>query len=112
MVKRKPPVERTGIIPAMLGASPYSSRAQKLQATIGTPDSVLTDLARRQHPSVAWWWGVRRAEGRMSAWCYVCSGPILFGALNARITDDQQAEILAHRATHWEQARQIINPKP
>lgn len=100
--------ERTSIIPQMLGDSPHRPRAATLQRTLTTTDDVLVNLARRQHPTVAWWWGVRKHEGVMCAWCYVCNTKIVDGALNVGITEAQTDAIEAHKREHWQDAMQAI----
>lgn len=101
-MRRPRPPEQTSIIPGFLGGSAYSPRAAKLQRTVGTPDGVLTDLARGHGHTVMWWWGIRKIDGLTWAFCYVCNTPIVQGALNVGITDAQSAEIDNHRAGHWQ----------
>jgi hypothetical protein len=103
--KRRYP-EQTGIIPEMLGRGEYTPRAAMLQKQTGGPDQELLALARRNLPNVMWWWGIRKVQGVMSAYCYVCSEVICRGALSTGITSAQTDAIDLHRASHWEQVRQ------
>jgi len=96
--------ERTGIIPGMLGNSPHRPRAATLQRQLNTADDVLVNLARRKRPTVAWWWGVRKHDGVMCAWCYLCDRVIVDGALNVDITEAQADAIDEHKRTHWQDA--------
>lgn len=105
MRKPKPP-EQTGVIPGMLGGSPYAPRAALLQRRTGTPDEALTALARGRGHNVMWWWGIRKVEGDMSAYCYVCDGVIVRGALNTGITEAQSDAIENHRMGHWQDTQQ------
>lgn len=100
--------ERTSIIPGMLGNPVYSPRAAQLQRSTDTTDGTLTELARNRHPTVAWWWGVRKVDGITSAVCYICDEPIVQGALNVDITEAQRDEVDAHRRVHWQDVMQAI----
>lgn len=90
----------------MLSGGSHSPRAAQLQRQREPLDQVLTELARQQHPTVAWWWGVRKHRGTTCAWCYVCNTVIVVGALNVGITEAQQGDIDAHRTEHWQDVRQ------
>lgn len=54
---------------------------------------------------VGWWFGVRRTDGVMGAYCYVCDSVIVAGALNVGITDAQRSAVNEHRAGHWGEIR-------
>lgn len=100
--------ERTMVIPAMLGDSPHKPRAAQLQRTVLSSDDTLVGLARSRHPTVAWWWGVRKHDGVMCAWCYLCDRVIVEGALNVGITEAQVDAVDRHRAEHWQDLLQAI----
>lgn len=80
-------------------------RAQREQATSGEYDQLMTSLARRNHPTVSWWWGFRqsRDDGHVAV-CYVCDRPVVKVRPNG-LSGEQRAAILEHRATHWTDMR-------
>jgi hypothetical protein len=90
-------------IPGTESAWPGTPRASTLQKTVTTADGILTNLARANGHNVLWWWGIRRKPRRMCAYCYVCDTIITLGAFNVGISDEQSAEIDAHRSKHWEE---------
>lgn len=83
-------------------------RAQREQASSGEYDQLMTNLARQNHPTVAWWWGFRRhaLDGHVAV-CYVCDQTITAVRPNG-LTGDHRAAILDHRATHWADMRDRI----
>lgn len=105
MTKQRWP-EQTGIIPEMLGHNEYAPRAAMLQKQTGGADQELLALARRKLHNVMWWWGIRKIQGVMSAYCYVCDEVICRGALSTGITSAQTDAIDLHRASHWERVQQ------
>lgn len=100
------------VIPQMLGNSPHKPRAATLQRKIESVDDALVTLARAQHPTVAWWWGVRTIAGIKCAWCYVCNEVIVEGALNVGITEAQSDEIDEHKRGHWQDALPVMEDRP
>lgn len=96
------------VIPQMLGNSAHRPRAATLQRRVETVDDVLVGLARAQHVTVAWWWGIRKPDGVMCAWCYVCNEKIIDGALSTGITEAQMDAIELHKQGHWQDAQQAI----
>lgn len=81
------------------------TRAAALQTDVTSADQTLVNLARQTRPLVGWWWGVRRTDGVMGAYCYVCGTVICNGALNVGISAAQQAQISEHRAGHYGEIR-------
>lgn len=81
-------------------------RAQREQATSGEYDELMTTLARRNHPTVAWWWGFRqsREDGHVAV-CYVCDQWFTKVRPSDGLTDHQRKAVLDHRAMHWTQMR-------
>jgi hypothetical protein len=62
-------------------------------------------MARRNHPLVAWWFGMRRTEDGHGAYCYVCDTMIITCAPASQISRRARAAIDAHRTEHWPAAR-------
>lgn len=88
-------------IPGVLGMADSLPRAARLQLSVSDADSRLTSLARERGRLVAWWWGVRKIDGVMCAYCYVCDTVIVTGSLNVAISVGAQNVIEEHRTSHW-----------
>lgn len=77
-------------------------RAQREQATSGEWDTLMVNLAREKHPTIAWWWGYRHpATGGHFAVCYICEEEMTTVRPAGGLTDAQRRAILDHRAGHY-----------
>lgn len=83
--------------------------AQRQQLTSADWDLILVDLARVNHPTVAWWWGTRRIEGGPGAYCYICSEFIVTFDTSYAMTAKARRDVDAHRAQHWPDAKRYLD---
>lgn len=76
-------------------------RAGRVQRSVNQADHDMTAIARANGRLVAWWWGIRKIDGVMSATCYVCGATIDQGAFNVTVGPSTLDLIDEHRAGHW-----------
>ena len=72
-------------------------RAAILQGEVDPLDFVLTEHARRVHPAVRWWWGVRRHHNQAVARCYLCERDLVGWASAWPMTRSAVESVLVHR---------------
>ena len=81
--------------------APKRPRASYVQGVTGQADTDLTLIAKRRHPLILWWFGIRKVNDQTCAYCYVCDQVIVIAALNAHISQSAVDQINEHRASHW-----------
>lgn len=81
-------------------------QAEIAQLAVHPSESKLVDIARRRHPTVAWWHGFRRVDGQFGAWCYLCEGFVATWARRYPITGRAKQLIDVHRIMHLADLRE------
>lgn len=76
------------------------SWAERVQADTTPDDYALTDQARLIHPTVRWWWGVRRTTTGAYAQCYLCGAIVTTWASRWPMPDRARSTLLDHRDRH------------
>lgn len=88
-------------LPGMPPAPRRTPKAQTEQGYSDQVDAELVALARANRPTVAWWWGVRKHDGRTGAQCYVCGEWMAYWSHQHPMTVTAKAAVKQHRLTHW-----------
>lgn len=83
---------------AKAGRDPQAAGSQR---TVADWDGILTDLARREHPAVAWWWGARHNDKGYGAFCYLCDHMVAYWSDRWPITRAAVDLLDMHRAGHF-----------
>jgi hypothetical protein len=87
-------------IPNVMGRNPRKSSAELMQRTSDEWDAELFALARTQHRTIAWWWGLRTIDGMHMAFCYVCDACIIRCSPARYISTAATDAIDSHRTQH------------
>ena len=76
-------------------------KAAREQTEVLEWEHTLTAMARRTHPTVAWWNGYRQTEEGKGTYCYLCDRMIVLWTRRFPITRTAQSAIDTHKFTHW-----------
>jgi len=76
------------------------SWAERNQGTADEHDELLTQQARRNHPTCAFWWGRVITNASAAAQCYICGHRMVTFASKWPLTDTARKRIQKHRAEH------------
>lgn len=76
------------------------SWAERNQGVSDEQDELLTQQARRNHPTCAFWWGRVITNASAAAQCYICGARMVTFASKWPLTDTARKRIQKHRAEH------------
>ncbi len=81
-------------------SAPMPPVAQRIQGAVSSFDRLLLELARRKHPTVAWWWGIRPRQSQRHAQCYVCDEIMSSWSSGAQVPGKVVHDIKGHKRDH------------
>ncbi len=76
-------------------------KAAREQLEVLPWETALTDMARRRHPTIAWWNGYRQTKEGKGTFCYVCDRMIVLWTRKFPITRTAAKAIDEHKFAHW-----------
>lgn len=84
------------------------SWAERNQGVSDEQDELLTQQARHNHPTCAFWWGRVITNASAAAQCYICGARMVTFASKWPLTDTARKRIQKHRAEHIQLARSSV----
>jgi hypothetical protein len=87
------------------------SKAEMSQTDVWPWESKLLALARLSHPTVSWWWGMRKVGNNFGAFCYLHDAMIVTWNRRWPMTTKAKVEVGRHRALHREHAGVVVDPR-
>lgn len=87
------------------------SKAETSQRDVWPWEGKLVELARRTHPTVSWWWGMRKVGNDFGAYCYLHDAMVVTWNRRYPMTLKAKVAIGNHRAEHREHAPNVVDPR-